>query len=184
MTRGLLNSENASLIVIDVQEAFRTAIGDFSPMVGKICTAVKGARLLNMPITVTEQYPKGLGSTVEELSLVLPDDLPRFEKTSFGIHGDEEIARHLSSLGRKQIVVCGLETHVCVSQSCHQLLEAGYEVFLLEDAIASRYENDRLTALARLRSAGALITSVEAMLFEGMRDSKHPNFKEIQALVK
>jgi nicotinamidase-related amidase len=184
MKRSLLNSSDAVLVVIDVQEAFRIAIGEFSPTVSKICTAIKGARLLDVPIVVTEQYPKGLGPTVEEIVLVLPDDIDRQEKTSFGIFGDDGIANHLKSLDRKQIIVTGLETHVCVSQSCHQLLEAGFDVFLLEDAVTSRFDSDKKTALDRLRSAGVIITSVEAMLFEGMRDSRHQNFKEIQGLVK
>lgn len=184
MNRKVLHSENSALVIVDVQEAFRTVIGDFSTMTAKICTAIEGAKLLGIPLVVTEQYPRGLGSTVEELSLILPDDLKCFEKSSFGIMGDETIRATVDGLGKRQIVVCGLETHVCVSQSCHQLLDAGYDVFLLEDAVASRFETDRITGLDRLRAAGVVITSVEAMLFEGMRDSKYPNFKEIQALVK
>jgi nicotinamidase-related amidase len=184
MTRGLLDSANCALLVIDVQEAFRTVIGNFSPMVAKVCTAVEGAKLLEMPIVVTEQYPQGLGSTIEEISLVLPDNLPRLEKTTFGILGDDGIKAAIDGLGKRQLVVCGLETHVCVSQSCHQLRDSGYEVFLLEDAVASRFESDKTTALNRLRTAGIVLTSVEAMLFEGMRHSKHPNFEKIQSLVK
>jgi nicotinamidase-related amidase len=184
MSITILEKERAVLVIVDVQEAFRRVISDFSPVVGKVCTAIQGGAILGMPIIVTEQYPKGLGHTVEEISLVLPDRTQRFEKSAFGILGDDMTTEHLASLKRKQVVICGLETHVCVSQSCLQLLDAGYEVFLLEDAVASRFESDKATAINRLRSAGVLITTVEAILFEGMRDSKHPNFKEIQGLIK
>jgi nicotinamidase-related amidase len=184
MSITILEKERAVLVIVDVQEAFRRVISDFSPMVEKVCTAAKGAMFLDMPIIVTEQYPKGLGHTVEEISLVLPDGTPRLEKSSFGILGDEMTAKHLDSLKRKQVVICGVETHVCVSQSCLQLIDAGYDVFLLEDAVSSRFESDKTTAINRLRSAGVVVTSVEAILFEGMHDSKHPKFKEIQALIK
>lgn len=184
MGRISLVPTDAVLLVVDVQEAFRAAIGDFSPMVSKISTTVRGAELLGLEIVVTEQYPRGLGSTVEEISLVLPAGATRLEKTSFGVLGEDSIAQHLKASGKRQAVVCGLETHVCISQSCHQLLDAGFDVFILEDAVASRFENDRVTALNRLRDAGVIVTTVEAILFEGMGDSKHPHFKEIQALVK
>lgn len=184
MTRTSFMPTDAILVVVDVQEAFRAVIGEFTSLVGKVCTAVRGAELLGFEVVVTEQYPKGLGPTAEEVSLLLPAVAVRMEKTSFGILGEDSIARHLKGSGKRQVVVCGLETHVCVSQSCHQLLDSGFEVFLLEDAVASRFENDRTTALNRLRDAGVIVTTVEALLFEGMGDSKHPNFKEIQALVK
>jgi nicotinamidase-related amidase len=180
----ILDPRNSILIVIDVQEAFRSVIGDFPLMTSRICSAVKGADLLGIPVIVTEQYPKGLGSTVEELSLTLPESAIRFEKTSFGVLGDATIRDHLLNLGHRQLVVCGLETHVCVAQSCQQMTAAGYEVLLLEDAVSSRFESDRTTALNRLRASGVTLTSVEAMLFEAMQDSRHPRFKDIQSIIK
>ena len=180
----MLDPKNSALVVIDVQEAFRSVIGDFSLMTSKICSAVRGAELLGMPVIVTEQYPKGLGSTVEEVSLLLPESAIRFEKTSFGVMGEATVRDHLLNLGSRHLVVCGLETHVCVAQSCLQMLAHGYEVLLLEDAVSSRFESDRTTALNRLRAGGVSITSVEAMLFEAMQDSRHPKFKEIQSIIR
>ena len=180
----ILDESNCALVVIDVQEAFRNAIPEFSNIVSRISTAVNGFQLLNAPVIVTEQYPKGLGPTAEEIVLSLPDDLERVEKTVFSSCRSEAFRKKLDELEISQVVLCGVETHVCVSQTAHDLLDAGFEVHILTDCVASRFDHDKEAGLSKMYASGAEPSSVEMALFELMRDSTHKKFKEIQALVK
>jgi nicotinamidase-related amidase len=180
----LLDRAKTALVVIDVQEAFRSPIPDFAQIVGNISVAVRGCRILDVPVIVTEQYPKGLGRTAEEIFLVLPDDYEPMEKTAFSSCGATAFVENLRRLETKQIVICGLETHVCVNQTAHDLLNEGFEVHLLTDCVSSRFEQDRSAGLAKMRSSGVVPSSTEMMLFELMRDAKHEKFKEIQRLIK
>jgi nicotinamidase-related amidase len=180
----ILDPSNCALIVIDVQEAFRSVIPEFPNIVPRICTAVSGFQILGVPILVTEQYPKGLGPTAEEIALSLPDDLERIEKTAFSAGGVEAFAEKLDGLDVSQVVLCGVETHVCVSQTAHDLLDAGFEVHILTDCVASRFDHDKEAGLSKMYGSGADPSSVEMALFELMRDSGHEKFKVIQALIK
>lgn len=180
----ILNSSQTVLLVVDVQEAFRPAIGDFALAVSNISTVVRGFDILGLPVIVTEQYPEGLGKTVEEVAIILPAGAEVFEKTAFSAYAADGLADSLRKHAARQIVLCGFETHVCVNQSAHDLLEAGFEVHVLEDSVASRFSPDKNAGLEKMRSAGAVASSVELTLFELLRDSKHPYFKEIQGLIK
>ncbi|MGQ0543268.1 MAG: isochorismatase family protein [Blastocatellia bacterium] len=180
----LLDPRNSALIVIDAQEAFRGAIGDFALIALRIATAVRGFRILNIPIIVTEQYPKGLGRTAEEIIYSLSDDFEAIEKSEFSARQSPLFVERIKSLGTRQIVLCGVETHVCVSQTAHDLLEEGFEVHLMTDCVGSRFDYDKQAGLSKMFASSVIPSSVEMALFELMRDSKHPNFKEIQALVK
>jgi nicotinamidase-related amidase len=180
----LLDNAKTALVVIDMQEAFRSPIPDFESIAGNISIAIRGCRALNVPIVVTEQYPKGLGRTAEEILLVLPDDLEPIEKTAFSSCGAEAFVESLRSLGSQQIVICGIETHVCVNQTAHDLLDKGFQVHLLTDCVGSRFEHDKIAGLAKMQSSGVVASSVEMMLFELMRDAGHEKFKEIQHLVR
>jgi nicotinamidase-related amidase len=179
----ILAAESTALLVIDIQEAFRNAILDFSEMVAKASIAVRGFAMLGRPIIVTEQYPKGLGRTVEEILLSLPDENSILEKTAFSACGAIRFTDRLSS-DIKQIVVSGLETHVCVNQTVHHLLERGFQVHILTDAVGSRFEQDRKTGLAKMFASGAVPSSTEMALFEMLRDSKHAQFKQVQSLLR
>ncbi len=178
------DAANTVLVIVDMQEAFRSAIGDWALITSNIATAVRGFRLLEIPIIVTEQYPKGLGRTVEELLLTLPDDLEVIEKSTFSSASSDLFNDKIRELDRKQIVLCGIETHVCVNQTAHELLEQGFSVHLLLDCVGSRYEHDKEAGIKKMLSSGVVPSSFEMALFELMRDSKHSKFKEIQALVK
>ncbi len=180
----LLDPKNAALVVIDVQEAFRSVIPEFASIVPRISTAVRGFQILGVPVIVTEQYPKGLGPTAEEILMSLPDDFERIEKETFSSCGSSSFQKQLEALDVSQIVLCGVETHVCVSQTAHDLLDAGFEVHLLTDCVASRFDHDREAGFSKMYASGADPSSVEMALFELMRDSKHERFKEIQALIK
>lgn len=171
-------------MVVDMQEAFRSAIADFSLIASRISMAVRGFRILDVPILVTEQYPKGLGNTAEEISLVLPDTPEIIEKTSFSCCGEKAFTERLRDLGVKQIAICGIEAHVCVNQTVHDLLEIGFDVHLLTDCVGSRFGHDCKAGQAKMRAAGAIDSSVEMALFEMMRDARHPKFREIQEIIK
>jgi nicotinamidase-related amidase len=186
--RGFLVGDRTVLLVVDVQERFRTAIANFPAVVAASCRLVRSFRLLDRPVLVTEQYPKGLGPTVEELrdALHVPSswEAPVIEKTAFSACGAPGLMARLSDLGCRSILVCGIEAHVCVGQSVGDLLDAGYAVHVAVDAVGSRREGDRETALRRLETAGAILTTSEMAVFELLRDAKHPRFKEVQALFK
>lgn len=179
-----LSSENSVLLIVDVQEAFRDAIGNFSTIASNIARAVSGFDMLGLPVIVTEQYPKGLGPTAEEIRFSLADKFEPIEKTAFSAFGSADVRIKLEDLGAKQIVLCGVETHVCVNQTAHDLLANEYHVHLLTDCVGSRFDYDKAAGLEKMRSSGVVVSSVEMALFEIMRDSKHEKFKEVQALIK
>ncbi len=174
-----LDVDRAALLVVDIQEAFRAVIPDADVITARAQILARAATLLEMPIIVSEQYPRGLGNTVAELGETLGDAVV-LEKTSFSAAK----ADGFSLAGRDQVVVCGIETHVCVAQSVLDLLAAEVEVWLACDALGSRNPDDRALAIERLGSAGAALSSTEAICFELLVDAKNPHFKEIQALIK
>ena len=140
------------------------------------------AALLQVPVLATEQYPKGLGPTTAELARRLPRPLPA--KTCFSSCGSAEFSLRLRELGRRQFVLAGMETHVCVLQTALDLLEQGFDVFLPADALAARSRTDHDVALRRLERAGAIPTTCEAVAFEWLGDASHPNFKAVSRLVQ
>jgi nicotinamidase-related amidase len=159
-------------------------VPDFALIVSRISTAVQGFQILGIPVIVTEQYPKGLGNTAEEIQLVLRGKDEAVEKTTFSSCGAPAFTAKLDYLGVSRVILCGLETHICVSQTAHDLLERGFQVHILSDCVASRFEYNRLAGLAKMYRSGVLESSTEMALFEVMRDAKHDKFKEIQALIK
>lgn len=180
----ILSASNAALLVVDVQEAFRGAIPYFSLVASRISIAVRSFQELNIPIIVTEQYPKGLGNTAEEIELVLPDDAPRFEKSTFSSCGAAGFVRALRERNIEQVAVCGIEAHICVNQTVHDLISENFAVHILTDAVASRFEHDRQAGVQKMTGSGAVPSSIEMALFELMRDASHDKFRQIQALVK
>jgi nicotinamidase-related amidase len=181
---NILELSRSALLIIDMQEAFRASIPDFDERATRIAVAVKGARLLNLPIIVTEQYPKGLGHTAAEIIQALPDDIKIIEKTSFSSCGAQPFHTQLQQAETKQLIVCGIEAHICVNQTVHDLLAMRFQVHLLTDCITSRKESDRIAAFQKMQSSGAIPSSVEMALFELMRDAQHEQFKAIQGLIK
>ncbi len=181
---NILDKNKTALVIVDVQEAFRSPINDFAQIVSRISIAVRGFQILNLPIIVTEQYPKGLGRTAEEILLSLPPDFEVVEKTAFSSCGASTFAEKLKASGAAQIVLCGLETHVCINQTAHDLLNENYAVHLLQDCVSSRFTPDKETALRKMQMSGVVPSSVEMALFELMTDAKHEQFKEIQNLIK
>jgi len=180
----LLSLESSCLLVVDIQEKFVSVIDEYERVVAKSKIMIQAAGMLGVPVIVSEQYPKGLGQTVSELSEVYPEKTQIHDKTAFGCLGDVGLTEQIAALGKKQIVVVGIETHVCVNQTVHQLLNADYQVHLIEDALGSRSSENRDIGIAKMRASGAVSSCVEMALFEWMGDAKHPRFKDVQALIK
>jgi nicotinamidase-related amidase len=174
-----LDPARAALLVIDVQEAFRKAVPGFERVARGAAALARGAEALGLPIVVTEQYPKGLGRTAPELADALPGEVTAIEKVCFS--APEADGFDLG--GRDQALVCGIEAHVCVSQSVLDLLDRGVEVHVASDAVDSRSPENRAIGLDRVERAGAVITSVETALFELVRRAGTEEFKEVQRLV-
>lgn len=184
MTDRLLSPERALLLIIDLQERFVPVIDGAQALLGRVEILIEAAKRLELPVVVSEQYPKGLGHTAERLRGRLPPGAAVLEKTAFGCLADAGLRETLNAVGREQVLVCGVEAHVCVSQTVHQLVAAGYQAHLIEDAVGSRDPRNREIGLAKMRQAGALPSCVEMALFELMGDAKRPDFKDLQALVK
>ncbi|MEJ7624813.1 MAG: isochorismatase family protein [Pyrinomonadaceae bacterium] len=184
MHESILKKETTALVVIDIQEGFRNAIPDFAVIASRAAMAVRGFQMLGVPVIVTEQYPAGLGVTAEEIRLRLPDNFQALEKTAFSSCGADGFVAKLDELAVEQVVLCGLETHVCVSQTAHDLLDRGLQVHGLTDCVCSRFEHDKRAGLQKMKASGVLPTSMEMALFELIRDAKHEQFKQIQELIK
>lgn len=180
----VLDKDKTALILVDLQEAFRHSINEFALIAARASIMVRGFLALNLPIIITEQYPKGLGRTAEEILFSLPPDFEFVEKTTFSSCGATSFIEKLRSTGASQIVLCGLETHVCINQTAHELLTEGFEVHILHDCVGSRFAQDKETALRKMQMNGVVPSCVEMALFELLRDSKHEQFKEIQNLIK
>ena len=179
-----LDARQTALVVIDMQESFRSAISDFAETAARVALVAHAAGLLGVPVVVTEQYPKGLGRTAAEIQAVLPVASEPVEKTAFSACGAREFLARLEERGVRQVVVCGIEAHICVNQTTHDLLARGLQVHLLADCVAARTAENRQTGLDKMFAAGALPSSTEMALFELMRDARHEQFKAIQRLIK
>lgn len=178
-----LNPEQALLLIIDVQAKLVPVMSDAKQLIGRLITLIKGMQLLHIPIIYTEQYPKGLGPTVPEIQGLLKNK-ERFEKQSFSCCLNTDFNEALKQRQRPQILVAGIEAHVCVFQTCQDLLEAGYDVYLIADASASRRESDQKLAIRVLEKSGINLRSTEMALFELLRTSRHEKFKEVSTIIK
>jgi nicotinamidase-related amidase len=176
-----LRANNSVLIVVDVQDKLLAKIPTAAGLVRDAGFLLDVAALLNVPVRATEQYPKGLGPTTPELARRLGQ--PPVAKTAFSCCGAGTLLEELEMLQRPCVVLVGMETHVCVAQTALDLIEAGLHVFLPIDALGTRFAVDHDTALRRLERAGAEPTTVEAVAFEWLGDSAHPQFKAASALV-
>ncbi|HYP28181.1 MAG TPA: hydrolase [Blastocatellia bacterium] len=179
-----LSREHSALAVIDMQEAFRPVMQDFGEVAARIGKAVQGAQLLEVPVIVTEQYPRGLKHTAEEILAHLPPESKAIEKICFSSCGAEDFQAQLANRNIRQVIVCGIEAHICVAQTVLDLLSRGLEVHLLVDCITSRKRESKEIALARLTQAGGVPSNLEMALFELMRTADSPQFKAVQSLIK
>lgn len=181
MAVSRLTAANTTLLVIDVQEKLLPAILDADDLVTNIAFLLDVAKLVHLPVRVTEQYPKGLGHTISALSAKLPADRPA--KTTFSCAGAPGFVDSLDA-HRPWVLLAGMETHVCVSQTAFDLLDRGFRVALPVDAVSARFRVDHDAALTRMRESGVLLTTVEAVGFEWLASSEHSRFKEFSKLVQ
>lgn len=182
MARGAtMQATTTGLLVIDVQEKLLPLIPERDRLVLNIRFLIDAAELFGILIQATEQYPKGLGATVAVLADRLP---PRPEKTAFSCCAIPEVPQRFGEAGRKQILVAGIEAHVCVQQTALDLLHRGFEVFIAADAVASRYAVDRDFALRRLEQAGCILTTTEAAAFEWAGRAGTEPFRTLSRLVQ
>ena len=189
----LANASNSCLLVIDIQEKLLPVIEDHAAVLRSTVFLVEAARLLNVPVHVSEQYPKGLGRTVPELQTALQSpsesaasSVP-VEKMRFS--AAEAFQPLLASATKPEgaplsVVIAGIETHVCVQQTALELLTQGYQVFVISDAVGSRFSSDKQTAIELLRQAGVIVTSAESIVFEWCGSAEHPAFRSLSQLVR
>jgi nicotinamidase-related amidase len=179
-----LSKKTSGVLLIDVQEKLLPRVEHSCLLMKNLQKAVRGFRILNLPIYVTEQYPRGLGETVPSLKSCLGPTQIYFSKTSFSCMGDSGVQSSILETSLQQWILMGLEAHVCVLQTARALINAGKEVVILNDAISSRSIYDFSTAIAEMRDMGARISSTESVLFELLQDAKAPEFKQISQLLK
>jgi len=178
--------DSTLLLIIDIQENLGGAMPTkvLNRVVSNTGLLSRSAELLDVPVILTEQYPKGLGPTVDAVVDGLPSSTARFEKTAFSALGADGFVEALNDSGRNQIVIAGMESHVCVLQSALELLNRGCQVYVVEDAVCSRRLENYQNALDRLRQAGVAIVSAESVIFEWLTNAKHEHFKAISAMLR
>ena len=177
----MLNVNNSLFLFVDIQEKLVRMLKNEDEISKNNVILAKTAKVLQIPLIITEQYPKGLGSTISELNGYADCII---EKAAFSALTDTELKTKLELYGRKKIILTGIETHICVYQTAKALLNNGFEVYVVKNATSSRKSKDYKTSLELMHDYGTKLTCIETVLFELLKTSKHPNFKEIQALIK
>ena len=176
--------DNTVCVVVDIQTKLLPAMNDPENVLNRAQMLVKGMNDLGVPVVVTEQYPQGLGNTVPELAELFAENTPVIAKTSFSCFGEEAFVNAVDIEKRPVMVICGIESHVCVTQTALDALNAGFKVFIAADAVNSRKQADIDTALSFLQHAGCNVVSSEAILFMLLKSARHPNFKAVSKLVR
>ena len=179
----MLESNNTVLIVIDVQDKLSRVMHEKQSLFENLQKLIKGAQILGIPIILTEQNPDGLGLTVPEVAHLFPNIQP-IPKLSFSCCGDERFMEELKARNRRQVLVAGIEAHVCVYQTAIDLLSLGYEVQVVTDTVSSRTVENKEIGLEKMKSEGAGLTSTETALFELLKVAEGAKFKEILRIVK
>jgi nicotinamidase-related amidase len=179
----MLDEKNCCLVIVDVQGKLAHLMHDKDGLFKNIRILIQAAKILNIPILWCQQVPSALGPTVPEIAELLTDNQP-INKSSFSCVGCEEFNKKLDQLGRKQVLLCGIETHVCVYQAAVDLLSKGYEVDVIADAVSSRTLDNKQIGLNRMASVDARISSTEMALFEILKSADHPHFRQVAKLIK
>jgi len=179
----MLNKDQAVLVVVDIQGKLAQLMADKVSLFGSLEKVIKGFNLLDVPIIWLEQVPDKLGTTIPEVANLLSKISP-IPKTSFGCMGSDKFKKALEQTGRNKVVLVGIEAHICVYQSAAQLLEEGYDVTVISEAVSSRTIENCQIGIERMAQLGASISSVEMILFELLQNAEAKYFREIAALVK
>lgn len=178
----MLNRDNAILIFIDVQGRLSEVVDGSEALLANLRRLLEGMKALGIPVVFTEQTPGKLGSTREEFQEFITE--PPLAKTSFGCGGDPAFFQALEESSRKQVILCGIETHVCVYQTALQVLATGHKVYVVSDAVSSRDPSNKTLALRRMEHEGVRVTGTEMLLFELLGDAADPALKSILNIVK
>lgn len=179
----MLKLENTALLVIDMQGKLFNVMNEKETLLANSLKLIKGLKILEVPIILTEQNPKGLGPTLEEITQIIPETKP-IPKLCFSCCQNTEIMQALSGLKRKQILVCGIEAHICVYQTSLELLSRGYEVQVVADVVSSRVMKNMEIALSMIQSFGGKLTVTEMAQYELLQTAESPKFKEMLKVVK
>lgn len=183
MEKFNLRAGEALLLIIDIQERLAAVMAEREAVVANTLHLIEMAKLHQVPILLTEQFPRGLGPTLPEIKESLPCYEP-FEKTAFDCCREEGFLDRVAAGGRKKILLTGMETHICVLQTALGLLQTGYQVHVIQDAVCSRTADNRQAALEHLRDAGAVITTTETVLFQVLEKAGTPEFKILSKRIK
>lgn len=183
MEKYMLRRDEALLVIVDIQERLAVAMTEKERVVTNTLHLIESAKLLGVPLLITEQYPKGLGPTVPEVRNAVQSYAP-IEKISFSCCGEKFFMEAVQETSKKQIILVGMETHVCVLQTCIDLLQNGYFVHIVSDAICSRTKHNYKTAIKYMRDAGAVITCTETVLFQLLTKAGTEEFKAISKRIK
>jgi len=178
-----LDKNDTMLLIIDIQERLAVVMKEKDKVVKNTQHLIELAKMIHIPVVVTEQYPKGLGRTIAELQSAIPGYKP-IEKTAFDCCGEPSFLSEIKKLGKKKIIVTGMETHVCVLQTTTSLLQAGFVTHVVEDAICSRTKENWKTGIAFMHDAGAIVTSTETVLFQLLKVAGTEEFKKISQRIK
>jgi nicotinamidase-related amidase len=181
--RGMLTTDNTVLVIIDIQEKLFRVMHDKERLLQNVQKLVKGVKVLEIPVILTEQYPAGLGPTLPEISQLLPGVKP-VEKVCFSGCDEGRFLQELESLHRKQVLIAGIEAHICVYQTAMDLLNRGYEIQVVADCVTSREVENKEVCLTRLNSAGVSLTTTEMALFEMLKVGRGEKFKQISNIIK
>jgi nicotinamidase-related amidase len=183
MDKFFLKSEDSVLIIIDIQERLANAMKVKDSVISNNLHLIELAKMIAIPVLLTEQYPKGLGRTVEEIKSAIPQYQP-IEKVSFSCCGEQLFIDKLLTLNRKTIIMTGMETHVCVLQTCIDLLKEGFNIHLVRDAVCSRTKENWDTGIEFMHAAGAVISCTETVLFQLLRVAGTEEFKAISKRIR
>ncbi len=176
--------EYCAAISVDIQEKLFPHIQNHKELETNIIKLIQGIKVFNIPILVSEQYTKGLGNTITSIKQILGEDYNPVEKIAFSCCQSKDIMKFLTDFNKTQVILFGIETHVCVLQTALDLLELGGTPIIIEDCVSSRNLNDKKIAIERMRQAGAIITTLESILFELCQEAGTEDFKKILKIVK
>jgi nicotinamidase-related amidase len=183
MDKFFLDKENTVLAIIDIQEKLAAVMNDRNEVVKNCLHLIELAKMLNIPVVITEQYPKGLGSTANEIRDALPSYQP-IEKLTFNCCDEPAFLNKIKQLNKKSVILTGMETHVCVLQTCTGLLKDGFNVHIVKDAVCSRTKENWHTGIEFMRDAGAVITCTETVLFQLLKIAGTEEFKTMVRRIK
>jgi len=183
MENFYLDRNNVALVIIDIQERLAAVMKEKDKVINNCLHLVELSKLLHIPIILTEQYPKGLGLTVEEIKNALPEYSP-IEKLTFSCCDEPSFLNEVKKINKQTLILSGMETHVCLLQTCIGLLSIGYNVHVVKDAICSRTKDNWKTGIEFMRDAGAVITCTETVLFQLLKIAGTQEFKTISARIK